>query len=204
MAATIPACAVLPGCREQDPRAVAAVRDVLVRWHGAMLAGDRQTYLNCYTGTDEMLRLEAARLELHTAAMGFRDRYIAEYGREAWQDHQDTAGASLGLPPESAEYPHLIEIRIKDGYALLTWPDSPRNRMFEVKKTDQGWKLVAGQWLGYTAGGRGDIPQTMQLNLDLAEAIRDIAKRIGQPGYTARRVTEQLAERMQAIGRGES
>ncbi len=191
----------LPGCGEEDPQAVAEVRDLLVRWHRAMLDGDRRAYLACFTGTEQMLEMEAAQLAFHQAAMRFRDRYIAAYGRDAWADHQDTPGAQLRTPPADADYPHRIEIRMKGHYALLTWPDSPRNRMYRVNRTPDGWKMVAGQWLGYTAGGRADIDKTTAINQALAAEIRKMTGKIGRAGVSAERITAELAERMQQVAR---
>lgn len=193
--------ALLPGCREEDPRAVSEVRDLLVRWHEAMLEGDRQAYLDCFTGTEQLLEMEAAQLAFHQAAMKFRDRYIDAYGRDAWADHQDTSGAKLRTPPADPNYPHRIDIRIKGDHALLTWPESPRNRMYRVNRTPDGWKMVAGQWLGYTAPGRADIDKTTEINQALAAEIRKMTPKIGRAGYCPERITAELAERMQQVVR---
>ena len=198
-------CALLTlaaaGCRDPDPQGQAAVRDMLLRWHAALIGGDREAYMACYTGPAEMLEMEAARFAFHRAGFAFRDRYVEAYGREAWAEHQD-GPARLDLPPESPEYPRQIEIRMKGDYALLTWPDSPRNRMYRVDRTPEGWKMLAGQWRGYTQGGRADADAATALLLRMAGAIDEAASAIGREGIDARRVSGDLAQAFQKAASG--
>jgi hypothetical protein len=189
------------GCRKEDPQQVAAVRAVILKWHRALLDGNRSECMSCIAGSEEDLRVVEAHYDYVQEALAFKRAVIEAYGQKGWEACQEVPGGRLLLPPEDRDHFADIRVRIKSGYALCELPRGVRH--FRVNRVGAVWRIPASAWR-FHAGGEEGIGASgpAQANSAYARVLRGYRERIGQSGVTAESLGREVAAALKAAFNG--
>jgi hypothetical protein len=87
--------------------AAAGPRALLARWHKALVAGDKNAYIACFTGSDDEIVLALAGMEAVQANYAFHDAVVKEFGQGAWQGFV-SGPAQIDIFPKEETWPGRI------------------------------------------------------------------------------------------------
>jgi len=149
----------------------------------AMLSGDKDAIANCMDGFDKHTKFFAALSESLVVGTRFRNAMKAAYGNDA------VRGGNTN--PFSLEG---IEIKIDDDTAVAT--QSGSNELVKLVKKGGQWKIDANSIMSEEKVDKAlkSIPQMKAM----MEAQRGLMGKIGQPGYSAEKINQELLKAMRS------
>jgi hypothetical protein len=134
----------------------------------SMFKMEKNNFIECFYATQKERLALSAIIDYGVAAKEFRDKFIAAYGEQAWNNFQDPKKA----PKESdARFRMFLEqdfkkldfnlVKVKEGTA--TFYVENENRNIELIKTNNGWLMVASKFLrpGVKAEDFGNLMANM-------------------------------------------
>ena len=179
----------IPGCGDKADTPVQALENMRL----AMLDGNKQAFLDCYDVSGKQAEVVSAFYDFTTAARKFDESMRKAYGDDA------VTQAMIAAKDMSLENDKWIEdatVQIDGDTATVTLKGQPQP-MRLINKNGL-WKIDATSMLGATAPSGQDIEQQIKMFQALTKAVTDVQQKIGQPGYTAEKVSQELAKATRA------
>ena len=126
-------------------------RDLLVRWHQALVAGDQTQYLSCFAGSQDELVLTIAIHQAVRAAQTFHDAVVQAYGAEGWAQIQQSPGTRVALWPREADWPMGITL-VRTGNLAFAYLPAGRVPL-HLSQERSVWRIHAASLIppGHTA-----------------------------------------------------
>jgi hypothetical protein len=167
-----------------------AARQLLVRWHAALVGGDRTPYLACFAGTEDELVLAIAMQEAVRAAYAFHDAVLETYGPEGWASLQQSPGARVALWPREADWPMAITL-VRTG--TLAFAYLPAGRVPLHLFEDGGfWRIQAASLVP-----PGHTPERAAYFLFRWVAVlEELTARVRRPGATPAEVAPEASQEL--------
>jgi len=163
----------------------AGPRALLMRWHQALVSGDKAQYLACFVGSEDELVLALAGLEAVQAAYAFHNAIVSTYGADAWRAFQTSDGAQIGLFPRDTQWTRRVTV-IRQGDIAFGY--LPRGRVpIHMSQVDGVWRIHAGSLVppGFEARRAADF------QFRWAAALRNLIPRVGQRQLAMERAGEE-------------
>ena len=184
----VTSCLLVSGCGGQSDQEAKTPQDALSNVQKALLAGDSEAFTACFDATKEQVKVLEAMCGFVSAASEFEKAMRSAYGQ-----------GSVG----SAGKTDLDEMK-GDAWLKDVTIEAEGDKATATRKGGKGvWQLVRkdGVWKidprGMLARGEEkndeESRQVVDMFRTMTEAIGQVAKRIGGPGYTAEKINQELA-----------
>jgi hypothetical protein len=172
------------------------MRDALLEMHRALLEGRKADHLSAFVGSDAEMRVVEALYGFYRAGRAFRERYVAAYGPDEWEDLRYDKKSRLYLPPEDTTlYEHAVIETTGEGTAEATVVSG--KLPMTLRKTEDGWRVEASSMVPPSA----DAAKVAELTERWTEILRTQRDRIGTEGLDAGDIREALGEQFARAAR---
>jgi len=166
----------------------------------AMQAGDRQSFLECFSVSQSEYDALEAMIETVESYITFESAFIKAYGQEAWDTFQDRDQA-----PDGADTT-LIGITAEDVEQARQWKPQGDPPVFRfpntsgpatIIKLDGGWVFQLGQMLGNpTETQLSQMAKTLRAMDDL---VSKYSKAIGKENISGEDIDFQMGKEMMGM-----
>ena len=165
-------------------------RQLLVNMRQAAISGDSEAFLDCFDATnDKERRVLRASCEFGSALWKLDQAMIETYGQGL--DRSGT-GLAPSLDFMDEQWPEQAPLSVDAEEATIQINDES----VDLVKKDGMWKIRIE-----SIKGEQDIDKAANECRVMAQAVRDILPKVGQSGYTAERIEEELFDAMhEALG----
>jgi len=116
---------------------------------GALTAGDREAFMDCFTGSADELKAPAVMFDMNEVQKAFRADFIKAYGQAGWDRFQNEspgkANAKLRFPEDGLGNLDKIEFTVAGDAATAKKPDEKQ----ELKLLRQAgvWRVEAASFI---------------------------------------------------------
>jgi len=162
-----------------------AVLEALKSFKAAMLSGDKNDIAACIDGSDRHTEFFAALSEMFAVTTRYQDAMKAAYGADDVRGGKENPFAGEAIVTG-------VEIKIDGDTAVATKPD--HDGLWKFVKKGGRWKMDAKSMVSEKEIERA--LSTMPQMKAMLEAQKRLMGKIGQPGYTAEKINEELGRAM--------
>jgi ankyrin repeat protein len=181
-----------------------AVRATLARYLMALVDGDTDKLLRCYTGSPEYLHLIRSAGEVPSAMKTFRDRFVETYGAAAWKVFREQSRAKAqvnwNLEATAEEDMALVARTLQSIDITITGDEASLRGEAVIDPTRL--KRVGSSWLFDAANV---VPPGVKREVwvdqihQKSALLRRITRSIGQTGVTPDHIVDQLKEGVEKL-----
>ena len=156
----------------------------------ALLAGDRDAYVNCFDATEKEGEALGAMCDLATATGDLKQAVKETYGEEA---AKELGGPNPASEMAAEEWIDAVTIKIDGDKATVQHKDQ---EPLDLVRKEGEWKISAGEMLGRGEVGDEDIETMTGMFQAMTKAVGTVRPKVGQAGYTAEKINQELGQAM--------
>ena len=159
----------------------------------AVLDGDKDALVNCFEATAKQKEMLEAFSEFTIAASKFEQKMKKVYGEEAVKQAMSSRKQGMQLDDEN----WLDEVKIKTKGDTATAVRKGESQVWHLVKKDGVWKIDVTSMMVMGKGESDkDIEQATKMFQTMVKVVNDVKPKIGQAGYTAKKVNDELSQAM--------
>lgn len=183
---------IKPDLPKEAPQKAGIPLGALENMRFALVAGDKQAFLNCFDlqGTQE--EMIGAFYEFSVVASQYDKAMRKAYGDDAVK--QATDGSVSVAPFEDENWLEDVTIRVEGDTATAI--KAGQGESLRLLKRDGQWKIDATSMLGEEGVSDQDMEQLTSMFQLMTKAITDVSQKVGQDGYTAEKINQELSQTM--------
>ena len=192
-AMVIPGCSDKPGPGQTTGKADTP-RQALENMRSTLLAGNsKKAFLGCFDAPGKQEDMLVAFYEFTAVARQFDQAMRKTYGEEAVKEAMGGRNQDAEMKDENWLEDFKIQV---DGDTATAFKQG-RSQIFRLVKNNGLWKISGKSMLGMDEKESDEnIEKTTKTFQLMAEAVTDVSDKIGQTGYTAEKINQELKRAM--------
>lgn len=195
--AIVAASLIASGCskKQGSQESQATPRDAVGKFIDALLEFDKAKYMSLLTGDELELKAASTFMDYLIAVRDFKKAVIDAYGVSGWAHFENEGGAKLSLDmSDTREKLDSMQVRIEGEKATCTVPGEAQ--VMHLSRRNGMWYVDAG---GAISTGGTSLAKFIKTWSEMADAVREKQRRIGQPGVTAPSLDKELGDEILKI-----
>ena len=189
-AMAIPGCSDKPGTMDKAD----TPRQALENMRSALLSGNsKKAFLGCFDAPGKQEDMLVAFYEFTAVARQFDQAMRKAYGEEAVKEAM--GGRNQGMELDDENWFKDVKIKVDGDTATAVKKD--QSQILRLVKNDGLWKISGKSMLGIDEKRNDeDIEKATKMFQLMGEVVTDVSQKIGQAGYTAEKINQELSNAM--------
>ncbi|NIA07640.1 MAG: hypothetical protein GWP14_08425 [Actinobacteria bacterium] len=179
-------------CSPQAPGKADTPQRALENMRSALLAGGKQAFVACFDAPAKQEEMLGALYEFSSVSTQFDEAMTKAYGQEAVK--KAMGGANKGMQLQDENWLEGVTIKV-DGDTATAVKEGQDDALRLIKKEGL-WKINAESMLGGKVRTDEDIERAIKMFQIMAEVVTEVKQKIGQEGYTAEKINQELRQAM--------
>ena len=180
------------GGSPQAPQKADTPKLALENMRSTLLAGDKQAFVDCFDAPAKQKEMLGSFYEFASASTKFDEAMTEAYGQEAAEQAMGGPGKDVQLHDEN--WLEGITIQLEGDTATAV--KEGQDEALRLIKKDGLWKIDAATMLGGKGQSDEDMEKASKMFQLMAEVVTDVSQKVGQEGYTAKKINQELSKAM--------
>ena len=186
---------VILGCGDKgdSPQKADTPRQALDNMRLALMARDKEAFADCFEASGKQGEMIDAFYEFSAVASKFDQAMNKAYGEDAVK--QAMGGHSKGVPFQDESWLEDVTIQVDGNTATAV--KQGESQPLRLAKKDGLWRINAESMLGEAKDQSDeDTERLIKMFQLMAGVVTDVSQTIGQPGYTAEKINQEMGKAM--------
>ena len=180
------------GGSARGPQKADSPQRALENMRSALLGSDKQAFVDCFDAPAKQKEMLGALYEFSLASTQFDQAMKDAYGQEATE--KAMGGRSKGVQFHDEKWLEGVTIKV-DGDTATAVKEGQDDALKLIKQ-DGLWKIDAQSMMGERGQNDEDLEKASKMFQLMAEVVTDVKQKIGQEGYTAEKINQELGKAM--------